>query len=315
MEPDLIGYLLRLEDDDVLARLEMDIRSDPALARRLAVAARALAPLEADREPPAPAADLVSRTVGQVARRVVESGEIPGEEPVDLSVHESLASLSPQRLRELIEVMDRAAATPTSHRRVNVIIASSILLLAVGLVLATVPYVRHRQNIAACQNNLRDLHFALMNYGDTHGGQFPQVKETPPHNTAASFSTMLRDAGMLPGTASLACPAVVAGESGYAYSLGYREFGGQLKGLRREDDLPTNDLLPILADRPPPSRLGVNPDHATGQNVLYVGGHVSYCTSTKVGVNGDDIYRNQFGVVGAGLNRWDTVLGIGSDVP
>ena len=64
MEPDLIGYLLRLEDDDVLARLEMDIRSDPALARRLAVAARALAPLEADREPPVPAADLVSRTVG-----------------------------------------------------------------------------------------------------------------------------------------------------------------------------------------------------------------------------------------------------------
>ena len=63
------------------------------------------------------------------------------------------------------------------------------------------------------------------------------------------------------------------------------------------------------------NRIDSGRDHRTGQNVLYVGGHVRFCTATKVGIDGDDIYLNQMGAVGAGANRFDTVLGFGGDVP
>src|SRR5207248_764781 len=104
-------------------------------------------------------------------------------------------------------------------------------------------------------------HLALTTYGDLHDGRFPQVTDAPPNNTASSFLPLLREAGALPATGSLGCPAAGNSDPTYAYSLGYRDLGGTLYGLRREPELPTNDLLPILADRPPPSRVGVGPDH------------------------------------------------------
>ncbi|HEX4608078.1 MAG TPA: hypothetical protein VH092_07725, partial [Urbifossiella sp.] len=55
--------------------------------------------------------------------------------------------------------------------------------------------------------------------------------------------------------------------------------------------------------------------HSHGQNVLFAGGNVRFATVPTVGVNGDDIYRNNLGRVAAGLDRVDTVLGVGADRP
>src|SRR5206468_9185927 len=85
-----------------------------------------------------------------------------------------------------------------------------------------------------------------------------------------------------------------ASAGGYAYALGYRDpAGAGLHGVRRESDY---DRMPVMADRPPfvqPAGYhltGNSLNHGgTGQNVLHLGGDVSFCTQRTVGVNRDDI--------------------------
>jgi hypothetical protein len=75
--------------------------------------------------------------------------------------------------------------------------------------------------------------------------------------------------------------------------------------------------LPILADRPPQGGgPGNSPNHGgCGQNILLVNGQVRYITTRAAGIDGDDIYTNRRNQVGAGLDRWDTVLGSSADRP
>ena len=47
----------------------------------------------------------------------------------------------------------------------------------------------------------------------------------------------------------------------------------------------------------------------SGQNVLYVGGHVRWAAQPTVGEEGDNIYVNRLNRVGAGVCRPDSVLG------
>ena len=74
-----------------------------------------------------------------------------------------------------------------------------------------------------------------------------------------------------------------------------------------------------MADRPPFDQrnpVGLDRNSAnhggSGQNVLYLDGHVNYATSRLVGPSGDDIYLNRRREINAGLGRGDSVLGAGS---
>jgi hypothetical protein len=50
-------------------------------------------------------------------------------------------------------------------------------------------------------------------------------------------------------------------------------------------------------------------------NVLFIGGNVRVTTSPLIGPNGDDIYRNIFDRVAAGINQSDVVLARPNDKP
>jgi hypothetical protein len=78
----------------------------------------------------------------------------------------------------------------------------------------------------------------------------------------------------------------------------------------------SGDLFPILADRPSLDPFAASPNHyGSGQNVLYIGGDVRWCTQRTVGVDLDDIYLSKRGLVEAGENRTDTVLGPSEATP
>src|SRR5262249_50075046 len=135
-----------------------------------------------------------------------------------------------------------------------------------------------------------------------------------------SFVVLLREAGVLDPELRPACPAQAGpAPTPYAYPLGYRDEEGRLIGLRCNDE--NRDSLPILSDRPRvlagagPASRGLGPDHRTGQNVLYLTGAVRYVNSPWVGVGGDNIYLNNNGLVSAGVNRTDSVLGVDADHP
>jgi hypothetical protein len=189
---------------------------------------------------------------------------------------------------------------------------------------------------------LRKFHQALVAYSDHHGGDLPKVEKAPPYNKAGIFVPILARDGYLPPDVSVLCPSNgmrsaesvpldrlqeeqlnqpeqyerdVSNLAGcYAYSLGYSDDAGHHFGLRLERG--QNDHLPIIADRPPFEQQVQTPlagnslNHGgKGQNVLYLGGNVRFCTDQYAGINRDDIYLNRNNAARAGLDRNDTVLG------
>jgi hypothetical protein len=315
MQYDLIGYLLQCDDAETREQLEAQLQHDPNLARQLELVRAGLTPLEADKEAPLPPAGLVARTLGRVAEFICLHN---AKTQPELKVLEHASQLPTEQLREWVEVMDHGGVSgPSRWQRLDIFVGAAVVLLVIGLVLAATPRLRQRQNIVACQNQMRQFYGALDGYSHVQAGHYPQIADQPPHDTAASYVNILQDSGFPVPGAKAVCPAAVDPSAGYAYSLGYRAEDGQLFGLRRDWALPT-DMTPILADRPSVSadgERGPSPDHRYGQNVLFLGGNVRFCTTTQAGVNGDDIYRNRKGQVAAGVDQWDTVLGFGSDRP
>jgi hypothetical protein len=296
MDLDLVGYLLGLLDAEERTRTEAALRDGPEARTRLERLRTNLAPLHEAREEVSPPAGLVERTLA------LKHGHRP----------------KPARRLDMARP-NEPVFTSSRWRRVDAAVAACILVMFGGLGVSGLGRIQKQHEQAVCQNNLRQLHHSLVGYSQEHGGLFPQVTDRPPNNYAGAFVPMLSDGGYLTPVGLPPCPVAVvkaqpAGAEGgpvaggYAYSLGYRDPDGRLHGLRR-DEGEDSDLLPILADRPAPA------GHATGHNVLFIGGAVRFCTTPKVGVNGDDIFVNQNGVIAAGLNRLDSVIAAGHVAP
>ncbi len=285
MDLDLVGYSLNLLEPAERERIEAALQDDPAARKQLARLRAHLASLaNAGDDEPAPYG-LADRTIDRVAIQMVLDRPTPlDREPV---------------------------FTPSRWRRLDAAVSAAIVLIIVGLGSSGLGRVHQRYEKLQCQNNLRQMHQSFVSYSADHGGRFPQVGERPPNNVAAAFVPMLQQAGHLPANGAPICPVVVVTQAptgGYAYSLGFRGPDGRLHGLQRGPSADA-DLLPILADRPAP--IG----HRTGFNVLFIGGNVRFCTSPKVGVDGDDIFLNQADTVAAGLHRLDSVLADGNSQP
>jgi prepilin-type processing-associated H-X9-DG protein len=292
MDLDLVGYLLDVLDSEERARVEGALRTDPSARREFDRVRATLAPLAADRpdEPPPPG--LAERTIAFVAAHT-------GDRPRPYS-HVTAPS-------------ERPSYQPSRWRRADALVAAAILIVLGGLGASGLGRLRYNYEVTACQNNLRQLHQALASFSHQHDGHFPQIAELPPRNIAGAFVPMLLEAGTLPTGGTPNCPIAIkaAGlpSAGYAYSLGYRDGDGVLHGLRADDSPFGNDLLPITADRQAPT------SHGNGHNVLFIGGHVRFCTSPYVGVSGDNVFVNLESRVAAGLHRLDSVLGASDTSP
>ena len=308
-DEDLIGYLVDALDADDRVAVESYLRASPDAAVRLDQLRFWLAPLEADREPVAAPVGLAERTVARLAAHLTE--------------HEPPAV--PSSLRPLPRAPREAPETRTvgGRFRPDVLVACGIAIVTAGLLFSAIGKVRARNEMMACQNTLRITHTGLSGYADTHHDRYPQIG---PNSTAESFAAELSQSGQVPASFRPVCPACLATDptapgpaAGYTYTLGYRAPSGDLVGPRRpmttRDEF---DLVPISADYPMASAApaaGPVCPHAFGMNVLFAGGNVRVTTSALIGPNGDHIYQNVFGAVGAGIDRTDIVLGRPGDRP
>ena len=111
-------------------------------------------------------------------------------------------------------------------------------------------------------------------------------------------------------------PDKVAAVRAYRTQCDAMRFDDAVVGLRFDPSKPIN-RLPLMADCPPANpQCGNSPNHAgKGQNVLFMDGHVEFCTERNVGVRGDDIFLNKAAQVAAGLDWTDSVLGRSSATP
>jgi hypothetical protein len=314
----LIGFLLEALDSEQQQAVAARLDADPALRARLEVLRNMLAPLALDDESPEPPRGLAASTLSRIAE--YRSRSLP-QAPV-------------------VTPYQRDTRNRRSFRRADAVVAALLLILIVPLVITGVArgWRDHAQR-AACANNLRELGGALQRYADHHDGRFPQLHPAGPQSFAGSFIPVLHESGALTPDAPVVCPgdgtpprtlpslaaledlywhqpeafaAAIRDLGGsYAYAMGYQE-NGQLHGPNRGDD----EHTPILADRLPPAAVGNSPNHGgAGQNVLYIGGNVAWCTLRTVGVNADDIYLNRRAEVRAGVCREDAVLGCSDATP
>jgi hypothetical protein len=315
VEENLLGHLLKANDPGTQRLVEERLANDPSAPHDLAVLRAALAPLAADREEFEPPTDLWVRTLGRVAEHVVEAEgrvEKAGGVPVEDMIRRAAAAAS---VAGSIRPAPRESATGPGAPRRNVFAFIALSVAVVALVLPAVVHVRARNQQLACQNSMGQFHQAVVGFSNDHDGRFPQVGDG---EKAATVVDTLKTAGYLPESVKFVCPSAPAQDgpvamAHYAYTLGYREPDGTLRGLERKAH---SDMFPIFADAPLRSAAGVVPvNHRHGQNVLFAGGKVEFRTNPFAGPNGDDIFYNQQGRVGAGVNEIDCALGRNDERP
>jgi hypothetical protein len=294
-DADYIGYALDLLEPAEREAVAAHLAAHPEAAALVERIRAAASPLAADADIPAPAG-LATRTIARLA--------------------EELAVPSTRYAPSHDHMETRLVG---GRFRFDLIVAAGIGFLALGLALSFVNRARSASDLAVCQNNLRTLHTGLAGYADTHGGRLPQVG-TEAYPTAGSFVQALKDAGECPPGFHANCPvAPTTAHVNYTYALGHRINNSVVQAqYRAAGGNGESDLIPISSDYPaaglaPPG--GPVSGHGAGHNVLYLGGHVRFATSANVGINGDDIFRNQYGAVAAGVHRADAVLGRSDDVP
>jgi prepilin-type processing-associated H-X9-DG protein len=318
MQEHFLGYLLNALDTVTHRRVEKYLDAHPECEPHLEALRQALQPLEWDRDEEDPPPGLALRTLQRVEE--YESRRLPQAPP------EPSRPPGPGR---------------TWWRRADVCVAASVGLFALLLLPPALNHVRKQHQIAACQNNLAVLGRALHTYSDTHHGKFPNVAdERPPYNVAGMVVPVLFESGALSPDCDIRCPgdrptpavALAANQlkalpinefqdklpflaGSYAYSLGYRQ-GEAVQGLHKDAEQP-QALSPLLADAPllPLSESNSANHGGSGQNVLYMDGHVAFCTHRLVGYLRDDIYRSRANKVEAGVNRYDAVLGQSASCP
>jgi hypothetical protein len=320
VEENLLGHLLTANDAATTREVERRLATDPVAVHDLAALRAALAPLEAAREEYEPPTDLWKRTLARVAEHIVATEgptTRPGDAVTDELIRQAAAVAEPATpgAATIVPAAASAAGPPPARRR-SVVAVLGLSLAVLALVFPVAVHLRAKARQDACQDTMREFYVAAATYSEHHNGEFPKVADGQPAATAADA---LKVYGYLPDEKRLTCPAARPEESApvalanYAYSLGFRDESGQLQGLDRR---PGSDVMPILADAPIRSTGHVLPvNHRRGQNVLFAGGNVRFCTTATVGVGGDDIFTNARGEVGAGLYRLDCALGRPEEIP
>jgi prepilin-type processing-associated H-X9-DG protein len=331
MDENLVGYLLDTLDAEERRQMESYLRAHANARKRLARLRQILQPLEADLQAVDPPPDLWVRTLAHVA--AFQCRQLPAAPPVPA-------------------VSFASAPARGWWRRADVLVAASLLVCVGALLVQGVNVFRHRQYILACQNNLHNFWVSLQDYSEGHTGTFPNVAaaDSLPRSrrVAGLVVPLLRDNGSLNDSVFVSCPANgrrlplphslaelaamtdddFAGKapalSGcYAYSLGYRDERGDVRGICVDPGVCASARVPIMADLPPNDvargGLGNSPNHGgSGQNVLYCDGHCEFFKTRTVPVGAsetDDIYVNFDNQVAPGKSRWDAVLGSSATHP
>lgn len=305
MREHLIGYLLGALEPEELDLVSSHLERDPELQAELHLLKQSLAPLAADEGDFEPPPGLARRTCGLVERQTRV---------------ESLSASGGWRLHEYL-------------------VAASVLLTASFLFFPALQKSRANSRLTLCQNNLRLIGAALQQYGEFYGDYLPPISGHGEYSTAGIYAPILYELGYLSQPRQVICPAA-AGEYGddfsiptlaelraqdspelvhrvrsrmggsYAFALGYVEQGNYRPHRNRH-----RGRFVILADAPDPLGTGQAGLHGCcGQNVLFEDLHVEFLNSCQT-VQDDHIFRNDYGLVGAGIGPSDMVVGSSSAMP
>ncbi|MCC9602400.1 hypothetical protein LOC67_17760 [Stieleria sp. JC731] len=197
MHEDLIGYLLGALEPEEMQRISEWLKDNPEGQAELARLEKSLRPLEDGFEAiEAPSDDLLARTLAAIPDGIPPSSESPKSDDHKVSLSDVELSRESMRPPSRWSVMDSIGG-----------LLSVAILLA--LLLPTVAAGRFEARKTACQDNLRLLGTALMQYVTRdHQGRLPQVRPSGPEAFAGVYAIRLNDAGLLPEGQPQWCPSM-----------------------------------------------------------------------------------------------------------
>ena len=311
MRDQLIGYLLDALEPHERAAVERKLSQDASLRRELTLLQRSLAGLDADRGHYDPPEGLAQQTV-EFVQTAAKIAALPRMTP-DLS-----ASMGASR-----------------WRIADLVVAAGVLVGASLLFIPAVSQSRYSTRVSGCQNNLRQLGVALVNYSESNDRYFPHVPSKGPLAAAGVYAQTLVQSGFLDDPHLIICPASALAENAHTFHVPtteemhaaeaprlvelQREMGGSYgytlgyvsKGRYRPTKNFGRSSFALMADTPKCAPAGdiVTDNHGgAGQNVLFEDGHVAHLTGRTSEGCGDDIFLNDQGEVCAGTHRDDAVI-------
>ena len=203
-------------------------------------------------------------------------------------------------------------------------------------------FSRFQAQIAGCQNQLRQIGMALTNYSERFAPYFPPVAESGPMSHSGAYAPALVDAQLIGEHSTFLCPgdkkvqsvsfrvpsasavhATEGAELAQLQSTMGGSFGTTFGHLEGNKYTFTKDLgrkcFALITDLPNDA----SPHHQSanhggrGQNTLFEDGHVKFLKTCKCPIDtaGDDIFENDAGTMGPGLQVNDSVIGSGSYSP
>lgn len=316
MKNELVGYMLRALESNEHQHVDDQLSKDPSLHRDLKVLEDSLDPLKADQGHIAPPDGLASRCCDEIRRQVANR---PTPAPTKSSA-----------------LLESGSSARSKWSFSDFTIAAGILI-ALGIVaVPTVNHSRFNAQLMGCQNNLRHLGQALLDYSDANPEKtFPAAVEQRPQGPSRSYAATLVSDGYINDHTAFVCPSAASGNSAcqlsnglvelerpsakseldrvldsggsYAYTLGYRDDNGN-HATRNQN----RSTFAIMSDSPCPSHeFRQTSSHGSfGQNVLFEDGHVGYeenCNLT--GCSDDNFFRNRENRIAPGIDEDDAVVG------
>jgi len=320
MRENLLGYLLGALDGPEQTDLEQQIENDPQLREQMQSLDAHLAMLEPSRQQHQPPQGLAERVCQAIDSHCRE--EVPHEKRV------SPASL------------ERGVETGTTRWTMADLVVVAGIFLAVGFLFFPAIAASHRQaQLAGCQNNLQQIGFALQRFSENNNGYYPKINSLGYNLTAAGlYAPLLQDSGLINEANLTICPAspLPAGwklptvdqlkqadgttlvslkrhmGGSYAYPLGYME--GDTYRTPRSLGRPNFAILSDAPSSDSPGQQSTNHD-SCGQNVLFDDLHVQYIVGCVLENCGDHFFTNRKGMIAAGLDADDSVLGSSDSTP
>lgn len=350
----LLGYLLGALDSKECVDIERALADSPEVAAEFEKLRSSLGTVGLLEEPETvePPLCLAARTCEFVEARIesfaaetvslkaIAADALTAADEVHAAPHKS-------RPKVTLSPVTRAEVSGYSMRKLDLIVAGCVILVGAALCFPLLATSSFQANVVSCQNHLRQLSLALQSYSDLQtDGAFPHVAASGPRSVAGVYAPTLLTNKLIESPRTFFCPGNpqlaasmsrkfriptldeldVASEpqlteyhntmgGSYGYNLGYNQGENVLP--------PRNSRRPnyaLLADAPhdsQPGRVSTNHDRR-GQNVLFEDGQVRFVKlASKPGSQTalDDPFHNRLGLVAAGIDMNDAVIGRSSDHP
>ena len=307
----LLGYLLGALDDVERLEVEQQLETNPNWRDELESLALSLEPLAESYEEFEPPAGLAARTCSLIASRWKVTPAGKGLHPVT-----------------------RAEVRGGSRWSIaDVVVMAGICLAGAMLFFPVISQSRYAARLQACQNNLRELGFALIDFSEKAGqGYFPEVPIEGNRAVAGIYAPVLLDAGYLTDESRLICPSSALAQGADAWQLPtlgeidrasgrtllliQRSIGGSygynlgvvVNGRHRAPRNLGRTHFALMADAPSLQLAGHRSTNhgGRGDNILYEDGHIRYVVESRS--EGDDPFVNRLGWMEAGIDADDAVV-------